>query len=166
MNQPKIDIKRDFSDQIFDWIALVLLMLTIILPIYFFQDMSETIPAHYGTHGKADGYGGKSLIWILVGASIFIYVLFKVLSKSPHQFNYPIKITTENAEFQYKIALKMMRYLKVFILLSFLYLIWISIQNGLGNKMNLGVWFTPVFLIVLFAIILWPMYITKMKKQS
>lgn len=158
MAQPKLDIAKDFQDQVLEWVALGLLTISILLTIYYYPQLNDTIPTHFNGKGEADGFGSKAIIWVLGGLSLFTYLTLTYLSRLPHYFNYPVKITEENAKDHYKNALKMTRYLKVFILLSFLYFIWVSIQNGLGHQMNLGTWFTPVFLVIIFSITLWPLF--------
>jgi len=154
--QPVIKIEKDKSDIILEWVALIVAIILVALPLYYFNDLSENIPTHFGSSGKADGFGSKGSLFILPVLGVGIYMLITYLSRRPHQFNYPSKITPENAREKYFRALKMMRYLNVIILVSLLYISWVSIQNGLGHPMNLGPWFTPVFLISTLGVCFWP----------
>jgi hypothetical protein len=55
-------------------------------------------------------------------------------------------ITTENAEWQYKKALRLLRYLQFFISLVFSYIVYQEIESAINKNANLSFWFIPILL--------------------
>lgn len=50
---------------------------------------------------------------ILSGALVFDFVIFTVIQRFPHIYNYLVRITEENAEAQYRIAVSMMGWMNL-----------------------------------------------------
>ena len=50
--------------------------------IFFFKDLPEVIPVHFGGDGKADGFGSKNSIWMLPILATMIFLLFYYLSRN------------------------------------------------------------------------------------
>lgn len=64
-----------------------------------------------------------------------MYVLLTALSRYPHRFNYLTKITDNNAEYQYRLGMRMLRVVKISVLLLMVYVIWSVIQSVVaGNE--------------------------------
>jgi hypothetical protein len=77
-----------------------------------------------------------------------------VLSKYPHTFNYPYKITNENATWQYVNARLFMNCLKMLIVVLFGDVEWTLIQIARGNSVALNMWiFSIVLLLILGTVI-------------
>ena len=112
------------------------------LPIYYYGILPDKVPQHFGFDGEPTSYGSKSMIWGLPMAGLFTYGLLALLNRYPHSFNYPIKITEENAFDQYQKATRFMRALNTFFAVLFAYITYIIIQNGLGKPTPLGSYFT------------------------
>jgi uncharacterized membrane protein len=152
----------------FDWIIEgITLFILIGVMVYFFIQYStlpDTIPTHYGFSGKADGYGGKSTLLVLVGVLIAMYLLLLGVSRIPHKFNYVTEITESNAYLQYSIALQMMRIVKLIVVIIFSYIIVTTIQIAHGNAISLGTWFLVTVIFLLFVNII--IYAIKSSKSS
>jgi uncharacterized membrane protein len=153
--RPVIIIKPTFIDIILEmsgWVALIFIWG---ISISNYTDLPHRIPIHFDAYGQIDGYGHKSSIFVLpiIGALFFILIL--ILSRYPHLFNYPVPITKANAEKQYKIGLRMIRYLKLFIASTFLIIEYQTIQAARGQSEGLGAWFLPVTLgLIIMPVIL------------
>jgi len=92
------------------------------------------------------------LLFLPLGGA-FLYMLLTVVSRFPHTFNYPCKITQENAEVQYLLARYLLAFLKAEIIWVFVYIQWMTIQVALGKAAGLGLVFLPVFLVLIFGTI-------------
>ena len=163
MSQPKLKIEKENIDWIIEAIALLGLIFLIGYPILNFDILPDKIPSHFNALGDPDSYTGKGVIWALPAIGVFMYFLLTIISRNPHSFNYSVKITEENAPKQYKIAVRMMGFLKAIIVVSFAYITYTSIQVVLENKSGLGNWFLPVLLVVVFGSIF---YSFKQSKQN
>lgn len=144
--RPIIIIKPTLTDTIlemFGWLALISLWG---YAISNYTVLPDRIPVHFDASGHVDSYGHKFSIFILpiIGAVFFFVIL--LLGRYPHLFNYPVTITKENAEKQYKNGLRMMRYLKFFITATFLIIEYQTIQTAIGRSEGLGAWFFPLIL--------------------
>lgn len=144
--RPRIRIKPtplDIFLEIIGWLSLILLWGLIISN---FSNLPNRVPTHFNSSGQVDGYGNKASIFLLPIIGAVIFIVISVISKFPHIFNYPTTINKENAERQYRNGLRMMRYLKFIISLTFLIIEYQTIQTALGNSDGLGVWFLPLTL--------------------
>ena len=150
MNQeklPDIEIEPTQKDKIIDAFALLFLALLFLLPLAYFSYLPDRIPTHFNAAGQPDDYGGKNSIWLLPGVGLFTYLMFSYINKmKPSNFSYPTKITPENAASKYRNTLEMLRWMKLLLMVLFLYLVWMTIQAGLGNTAGLHSWFIWVFL--------------------
>jgi len=95
--RPRLIIKPEPSDKIIEAIGLFSVAFMISLPfIYTFSSKEANI---------------NWILWILPVIGLSIYVGIAFLKKHPHLFNYPNRITHENAQFQYKTAVRLVRIL-------------------------------------------------------
>lgn len=141
--RPVLKIKLTLADKISEiagWIILSLLWAFLILN---FTSISDTIPINCSTTGKPDGFGSRITIFFMPILSTILFVGMTILNKYPHIFNYPSKITIENAERQYTIATKLIRYLKLIIVITFSF---IAFQIANEQQNGSGIWFIPVFI--------------------
>ena len=67
-----------------------------------------------------------------------------ILNMFPVIFNYPVKITQENALKQYTNATRLIRYLKLVIVLIFGIIAFNMIQNAQGHEEGMGIWVLPL----------------------
>ena len=117
----------------------------------YWTRLPESIPTHFGAAGQPDAWGAKWNLLLMPVVALAMYALLTILSRFPHIYNYPVRITEENAERQYRIARSLMYWMKAEIVWLFTYIEWQSIQTALGRSSGLGVLMTPVTLVILFA---------------
>jgi hypothetical protein len=168
-NRPLIKIKKDRIDWTLDITVSIGLMFIWLYTLIHFTKLPHTIPTHFNIKGEIDDYGSKYTLWILPSVITFIFILFRILYNYPNKFNYLVKITNENAEKQYRIAIKSMRIILMNI--TFLFgLIIVKIVDGAYQKSStLDWWFIPL---LLFCVITPTIYMaiastsTKTKNKS
>ncbi|MBV5314103.1 MAG: DUF1648 domain-containing protein [Prolixibacteraceae bacterium] len=149
--RPRIKIERTSLDKVVDlagWLVLAGLWLMILLN---YADLPETIPTHFDAAGKADDYGSKSTIFMLPVIATILYAGMTRLNLFPHIFNFPTKITTENALGQYTNSTQMMRYVKLVIVFLFTIIVFKTMQTATGKSDGLGIWFLPLVLVLALA---------------
>lgn len=134
----------------FDWLLEVLALLTLFsflgYVIYIYQRLPDIIPTHFNAAGLADDYGRKNNIWMLPGIAVLLYFMLTMINFIPHMFNYPTKITPQNAMRQYTLATRLIRILKIILLVMFFYIGYATVSVSHGNSSGIGFWFIPVFL--------------------
>lgn len=164
MNRPKIKIKADVFDIIIEVIGVLGVLFLVGLPMFYYSELPDIIPIHFGFDGIADGFNGKKSIWILPTIGVIIFIGINILNKYPHIFNYPTKITEENAERLYRTACKMVRVLNTLVVCVFAYLTYATIQTALKNQNGLGNYFTTIVMVFIFGIIFY--FSKRMSKED
>ncbi len=146
MKRPRIKIELTATDKAVELIGWFALLAIWVLTITSYSNLPNTIPTHYNFAGKADGFGGKINILILPLVATFLFVVMTIANRFPHVFNYPTKITAENAFRQYTNVTIMNRYLKLILVIIFGLVEYKTIKNTNG----LDVWFLPLTMGLVF----------------
>jgi uncharacterized membrane protein len=149
--RPIIKLKLSFIDHALNIVSIAVTSLMWIYVIVKYPQLPEIIPTHYGADGLVDGYGDKWSIFMLPAITSIIIVLFNILNRYPHKFNYLTTITKENAEKQYQQSTRILRILQFNISLLFSYIVYKSVRGALTNYSSLEWWFLPVLLISMIA---------------
>lgn len=149
--RPLREIPLSPWDQVLEVLSVILLLVAIFSVIQAWRILPESLPTHFGPSGTPDAWGGKYTIILLPGISLGLYLLLTVLSHYPHIYNYPCRITEENASAQYRMAQTFMRVLKLEMMALFTYIEWGTIQVALGKAGGLGGWLLPVTMIPIFG---------------
>jgi len=166
MNRPRITIQRKPIDWVIEFIGIVGLIILIGLPIIYFSELPDIIPVHFGFNGQPDGFGTKAVIWVMPLLGGMLYLGMSLLNKHPHIFNYPQKVTEDNAERLYKTATRMMRVLNALVACIFAYITFAIIQTALGNHNGLGTIFMIILLILILGITIYSSYKLRQRGQS
>ena len=141
----------------FDWAIEVLSIscLTVLLLITAsnYGLLPDQVPNHFNWYGQPDSWTGRGSVWILPVVAFLLYGALTIINRFPYTFNYPVKITDENALRQYRIATRLIRILK---LLSIASLTWINyqiIRVALNQTSGLGTYYLLIFLLTVFGAI-------------
>lgn len=131
--RPKIRVPLTRTDWLLEIVCLLVLSALWLVPTLLFQRLPEQIPVHFNMHGQADRFGTRDNIWTLPAISSMIYLALTALARAPHIFNYPMVITPENAHQQYKLAVRLLRFLKLGTLSLFLFVTIITVSGGVNT---------------------------------
>lgn len=162
--RPQIKIQKTKIERTIDFLTWVIVTAVCVYTIVEYTQLPKTIPIHFNSAGVADGFGNKSTILTLPIILVFLTILISLVSKFPHHFNYPNKITPENALRQYKLATNLIRYLKLAIVFIFSQITVSTIWIANGQKTGLGVWFLPLSVGIIFTLII--LFIFQSKKEN
>lgn len=149
-NRPILKVNLTRVDVYFEIIAFLLLVASWLIPALMFGKLPDIIPTHFGINGKVDDWGSKASIFILPSISLIMFIGLSILNKYPHIFNYPVKVTEENALQLYTKSSRLIRIIKLIIGLVFLSIEW-QICNVSKNA-TLSIWF--LLLIILVPVVL------------
>ena len=138
-------------DLIVEIAAIVSVLALWILVAATYSELPDVIPVHYDATGQADAYGDKSKILELPVIATVLYAGLTILSRFPQIFNYPVRITENNASMQYRNAARMLRCVKFSIVLIFGGIVLQTIRNVGGHTEGLGTWSLPVTLAIIFV---------------
>jgi uncharacterized membrane protein len=134
-----------------DWLleaaALAGILTLLGVVIYQFPRLPAIIPSHFNAAGLPDDYSPKATIWTLPAIGIVVYALLSLVALVPQQFNYPVTITATNALRQYKLATRLVRYLKAAIMWLFFYISYTTVMVTAKESSGMGLWSMPVILV-------------------
>lgn len=149
-NRPILKIALTSADKLVETLGWVAVLAIWILTITNYSNLPHTIPIHFNASGEADGFGGKGMILTLPIVGSVLFIGMTILNKHPHLFNYPIKMTADQALDQYTNATKLVRYLKFSIVVIFGLIVLQTIRKVNGEADGLGEWFLPLTLGLIF----------------
>jgi uncharacterized membrane protein len=146
--RPKIRIWLTLFDLIIEIAGLVAVLAIWILLLATYSRLPDVIPIHFNSLGQVDNFGEKSEIFMIPAIATVLFVGMTILSRFPHVFNYPVKITENNAFMQYRNAARMIRCLNLSIVLVFEYIV---LHTVLNTGKSIGIWFAPFSLALIFV---------------
>ena len=139
--RPEILIEKKLIDIFFEMTALLSIVFMWGFCLYHYKSLPEIIPTHYGTNGIVDDYGSKKTIFLIPAIVTIIVFGMRWLNRYPHKFNYMTVITAENAEKQYKMATRLIRYLQFIISVLFTYIVVKTVEDSYAKQSKLDIWF-------------------------
>lgn len=139
-------IKKGKLDIILNILCLILLIGTTDFLVIYWNNIPSEIPIHYDFAGHVNRMGSKKSYIILQAIIWILYVLMTVIEKFPKIWNTGIEVTDENREQVYATLLHLLSSLKFIIVCIFTYLT----IKGIFS-LQLPVWFTPVYLLLVFG---------------
>ncbi len=152
--RPLLKIQPKPADKALEIVAFAALVALWIFVYYLYTKMPQTVPTHFNGAGKADGFGDKESTFIAPAIVTILFIGLTFLQRKPHWYNYLSEITSENAEKQYTIGVKMMRVLKLAIVIVFGLIEFSSYKAATGDAEALGKWLLPM----VFALVFIPIF--------
>jgi uncharacterized membrane protein len=157
-SNPKIVPARDTIDRVLEIASLVFLCVLWAFVIYSYNTLPETIPTHFNAGGEPDGYGEKSTLFILPVLATLIYLGMGWINLYPYKFNYTVPINEDNAFDQYKLATRLLRYLKLVVLIIFIAIVLFTHLTVSGKSGGIGSWFLPVVIALIMVPTMFSLY--------
>jgi uncharacterized membrane protein len=117
----------------------IAILVSILSIVQFWAVLPDRIPIHFGLGGQPDALGDKVMIWMLPAVAAIIFVVLTAVSRYPHTFNYPVRITQENARRQYLLGRSLLVWLKAEICWLFAVIVRQQILVALGNAQRLSI---------------------------
>jgi uncharacterized membrane protein len=148
--RPKLKLILSPSDLILEGISWFLVIALWFYVLTNYSGLSEIIPIHFDLKGNADGFGSKKNILGLPIVVTIIFIGLSLLNRFPHVFNYPVKITAENALKQYTAATRMIRQLKLIIVLVMGWFAYKSIAISKGTSEASGSGLETIIIFIIF----------------
>lgn len=148
-----IQINEKVSFTIAQKVSEVLSVLTIIFLFGYlilnWSEIPDKIPSHYNALGEVDRWSSKGSILILPIIGGFLYLVITLLSFMPYAWNIPIKANENNYIKVYENTRSIICYTKLIMLSAFTYITICTVKG-----INLGKWFTLIFLGLTFGVII------------
>lgn len=159
-DRPVLQIPLHPFERLLDVAALLFCGIAFLLSFSRYAGLPDQIPTHFNLVGNPDAYGNKSMVFILPAIATFSTLLLFLLARYPHTFNYPIKITPENAPSEYQKARFLIRVLNALTALMFMKLTFdiLKIAAGESQQLSAVFWLITATLVAspLLLLMMWP----------
>ncbi len=142
--RPKLTIELTKVDKTIETVCLITLIVLWTGTMAGFPKLPEQIPSHFNAAGQVDAYSEKTSIFILPIIATILYIGMTILNKYPHIYNYPARVTVENARHLYTSATRLIRVLKLAVIVIFSGIVFMTYKTSLTNGDGLGAWFLPL----------------------
>ena len=162
--RPEIIIQKKSIDIFFEMVALLTIIFMWAFCLYHYKSLPEIIPTHYGANGIADDYGSKKTLFLIPGIVTIIVMGMRWLNRYPHKFNYMTAITADNAERQYRMATRLIRYLQFIIAVLFNYIVVKTVEDAYVKQSKLDIWFVFILEAAVFVPTVYTVYTGLIKK--
>jgi len=107
MNQkssPRVQEEKSSLQRMSEIATVLGLVFLFFLVFSYWSKLPDSIPSHYNATGEPVSWSGKGTLLLLPFISLVLYIGLTVLSRIPHLYNFPWKITDENRERQFYLA--------------------------------------------------------------
>ena len=98
-----------------------------------YGSLPDRIPIHYGVNGVVDGYGAKSMIWVLVAMAWIEVGIVSTVEQFPRLWNVPFNVTEEN---RYRVLTLTWHLASTSKLIVLGILVYLTIMSVLGENLS------------------------------
>ncbi len=150
--RPRIRPPRSSLERFCVGVTVVGLLALLAVTAWWWPQLPATIPIHFGVNGQPNGYGSKAWILFLPVLLLAMTIAFTALARYPWIFNYPVVITPENAEQNYRRGRTLLEVVNAVVAALFAVIQWQTVRLAAGAAHDLGPAFSPLA-IILFVIL-------------
>ncbi|MEL7159577.1 MAG: DUF1648 domain-containing protein [Bacteroidota bacterium] len=153
---PRHAVPNPMDGGLFRTIPLAAVILSFAVVSFYYGELPDQIPVHFGASGKADGFGHKMSLWALPVINLGMFYLLGITTKTSFKyFNYPVDITEANAARQHRIALQMIAVLRLVCCLLIAYLVYAIVRAAQTGSSALSLVAMGLFLVGIFGSIIY-----------
>jgi uncharacterized membrane protein len=132
-NRPDIKLTQKGTERVIILFSSIFFIASIAFSIFSYLRSPEIIPIHFAADGAPDNYGSRISLFIIPAIATVLFFGLKALSRHPKIYNYPQKITEDNAATIYRSGSRMILALNGCLMLIF-FLIELEMYRGVRNK--------------------------------
>jgi uncharacterized membrane protein len=132
-------------------IGILAIFTFLIFTFFNWPDVPQRIPTHFNWSGIPDSWGSKGTVPIMIYVTVFIFILFTVISRFPRRINFPISIKEENSKSHIQLRFSLIIWIKAELLLILSYIGIQGIRVSLGYAEGLGSLLIPMILVIIFG---------------
>jgi uncharacterized membrane protein len=149
--RPKLAIERTPTEIAFEILSVLGLILSYYILLSSWASLPDKIPTHFGFDGAPNAWGSKMTLLLMPAIATVMFAVLTVLCRFPHTYNYPWRLTEQNAGRQYLLARMLLTAVKMEIIYLFAYIEYGTIRAAMGNADGLGSLMPSFILIALFG---------------
>lgn len=147
----------------YDVVTEVLCLLTLIGLVVFicvmWGGLPDKVPSHFNAMGEIDGWSSKTGLLVMPVISVIMYIALTTISMFPQIWNTGVAVNESNRARIYTILKNMLNTMKMILVADFTF---IAVNQTLG--VALPIWFTIVFLVVIFGTLIF--FLTRIVKSA
>lgn len=133
------------------FISISIFITYLLLLLFNYSNISETVISHININGKVDGHSNKNSLFISTGVNLAILILIWLLIKSPQSANYPIEINDKNRDSVYKKMQLFLSFVAILTTAFFSYMIFKAINKEVEFIYLIGyITITPILTVLFF----------------
>jgi uncharacterized membrane protein len=122
------------------------------------------IPTHFDLAGNPNAWGSPSMLLLLPGLALVLYLAISLVSCFPSAFNFPVRVTAENRLRLENLGVNMITALKVELVCMFTWIQATTINSARHQTLGLPPELLPASLAIVFATIAW--YLLAMRRAA
>ncbi|GAA0500771.1 DUF1648 domain-containing protein [Salinibacillus aidingensis] len=161
-NNPIIDLPPSRIVKRLNAVTLIIILGTYIYLAFVFPGLPEEVPMHFNLAGEADNWGNKAFILVLPLIFAIILLPLHFLQRTPYMYNFPVKVTEENASRLYRLGRLLLAVMNVEMALLMVFITWAVVQTAKGHPFLNGIMIAFLLLPLVTALI----FIIKMVKSK
>jgi uncharacterized membrane protein len=151
-NDPRNQVVNPMEEGIHRTIPLAAMILAFAIVAVYYGQLPDQIPIHWNGRGEIDGYGSKITAWVMPVINLGLYWFLGLISQSGYEwFNYPVRITEENAAEQHRIALTIVAIIRTISCLMFAYITYAMVRSAITESSVFNIWVMIAFMAVMFG---------------
>lgn len=153
VERPKIHVERTSIDVALGTLALMGFVGGLAAVLFVWPELPERLPIHFDLSGNPDRWGPRWELFVPMAISAVLGLGLEILSYFPQSYNYLTEITAENAQRQYRLAVRLLRSLNAIIQWLFAAVAWTILRAAQGLS-HPGMWLIPAFVAGTFVLLI------------
>jgi len=150
---PAIYIPRSNLEKALETAYVIGILTMLFFIVRYWTALPDQIPTRFGAGGIPAAWGDKAALIRQLLVVVLISAGMTALSRYPHLFNYPWRITGQNIKIQYQLARTLLNWIKLELVWLFGFTEWGSIQVALGRDQYLRTEYLWVYIAIVFGTI-------------
>ena len=143
-----------------EWVVEAVALGILLFWVYYltanWSSLPEEVPKTFGFSGKPGALGSRSILWVLPGVGILLYIALTVGSRLTRLHSFPVEVTPENASELYAFSRRLINLSKLAVIAAFGYIEWKMLQTARGHAEGLAPWFMPILIVVMLSLAVYP----------
>ena len=139
------------ADILAEVVGTAALLTLVFFTFILWPDVPQKIPNHFSFWGVPDSWGLKGLLPTMIYVSVFIIILFTVISRFPRAINFPIKVDEQKIKQHLQLRFSLILWFKTELVLITSYIGIQGMRIALGQTESLGTLFGPIMVLILIG---------------
>jgi len=149
-------------DCVLEAVGALALAATIAYIALTWSELPATLPTHFDIAGRPNAWGSRASILFLPCVTLVLYAGLGILQRFPWVYNYAVAIGPDNAEAQYRLAIRLLRALKTVLAATFGWIDYATIRAAVAatggqdkaDGVGLGPFMLPAFLAIMALVVI------------